>query len=202
MHSHLLTDSICYNQIMRTQTVEISRRTIVFTVFFLLGLWLVWELRDLLFSLLIAFILMSALKPTVEKLEKRRLSHSLSVAIVYLSFILSFVLLFSVVIPPLLEESTSLFINVPSILAQLSPKLSQYLQTLSFGQYLPDETNQVFRFITRIFSNTIFLVATLFFGFYFLLEEKHMVNLLSTYATKEIAERATSVVDRASSRVS
>ena len=52
-----------------TSKIEISHRTIIFTVIFLLALWVLFQIRDILFLVFIAFILMTALRPLVDWLE-------------------------------------------------------------------------------------------------------------------------------------
>ena len=55
-----------------TKKVEISHRTIIFTVFFLLGLWFLFEIRQIILALFVSLILMSAFNPSVNRLEKWR----------------------------------------------------------------------------------------------------------------------------------
>ena len=56
---------------MKPQKIEISAKTIVFTILFILSLGLLWQIRELIFSLFIAFIIAGALKPVVGFLERR-----------------------------------------------------------------------------------------------------------------------------------
>ncbi|KKS83489.1 MAG: hypothetical protein UV59_C0038G0014, partial [Candidatus Gottesmanbacteria bacterium GW2011_GWA1_43_11] len=55
------------------QKIEISTRTILFTVAVIAGGWLVIQIRDILFFLFIAFIIMSVLRPVVDRMESWRL---------------------------------------------------------------------------------------------------------------------------------
>src|SRR4030042_704922 len=50
--------------------IEISAKTIIFTVLFLIFINLLWLVRELIFSFFIAFIVMSALNPWVSFLNK------------------------------------------------------------------------------------------------------------------------------------
>ena len=52
------------------QKVEISHRTIIFSVFFLFSLYFLFQIREILVFLFIAIIFMSALNPVIDRLEK------------------------------------------------------------------------------------------------------------------------------------
>ena len=54
--------------------VEISHRTIIFTAMFVLFLWFIFQIRDVLLIVFVSLILMSALNPAVDQLEKWRSS--------------------------------------------------------------------------------------------------------------------------------
>ena len=52
------------------QKIEISSKTIIFTIGLILLLGVVWLIKDLIFSLFIAFIIAGALRQPVDFLEK------------------------------------------------------------------------------------------------------------------------------------
>jgi len=53
------------------QKIEISSKTIIFTIGFILLLGIIWLIKDLIFSLFIAFIIAGALRQPVGFLEKK-----------------------------------------------------------------------------------------------------------------------------------
>jgi predicted PurR-regulated permease PerM len=182
--------------------VELAPRTIVFTVFFLLGLYFVWLIRDLIYSLFIGFILMSALRPLVQILERKKIPHTAAVMTVYFTFILIFLILFSIVIPPIIIESASMTKNFPIIVSQLNPEIASLFKFESINKYLPDVTNQVFSLLGNVFSNTFFVITTLFFGLYLLLEEDVIKNFLLTFFEEKKIEGLSEVVENAEERMS
>lgn len=186
---------------MPVQKIEISAKTIVFTVLFLLVLALLWMIRDLLFSLLIAFIIKSALRPAVKKLDDFHIPHSLSVIGVYFGFLFMFGVLFSIILPPIFVELGSLIRNLPMISRNLSTRLGVWVDVQSLTQYLPDVTNQIVHLITSVFSNIIFLISTLFFGLYFLLEENGIRAFFSRYTHEPVITQVTVILDRAEKRL-
>lgn len=187
---------------MESQRIEISLRTILITIGVLLGLYIVWTVADLLYSLFIAFILMSALRPLVRHLESRKIPHILSVALVYLCFILFFSFLLFMVIPPLVSETISLAASLPGIIKQLNPNLDGLANIDALTRYIPDVTNQAFKLLGGLFSNAIFVISTLFFGFYFLIEENMIMRFLQQFMNEKRAQSFTEIVEKAEKRTS
>lgn len=181
--------------------IEISSRTIVFAVFFVLLLNFLWLIRDVIFSLFIAFIIMSALKPYVSFLEKTKIPRFLAAFLVYLIFLTFFFSILFLVLPPLVTESTLLFRALPSILERFAPNATSLLNLDSVFQYLPNIANQFFDIVRSIFSNTVFFISTLFFGFYLLLEENVIRKIVSRFFSEEKAQTAIIVFDKAEKRL-
>lgn len=187
---------------MTTQRIEISSRTIVFTVFFLLGLGFLWQIRDLIFSLLIAFIISGALKPAVNFLESKKIPRVLATIVVYFFFVFVFFCLFTLIIPPLVTELVSLFKNLPGIIKSTLPSLGSTFNFDFFSRNLPSITNQTFEFIKGLFGNAIFISSTLFFGFYLLSERNLTHKLLGNFFEERELNRITMIMDRAQKRMS
>ncbi|QQG44360.1 MAG: AI-2E family transporter [Candidatus Roizmanbacteria bacterium] len=183
--------------------IEISRRTIVFAVFFILSLYLLWIIKELLFSLLIAFILMSALRPAVKVLEKRGLPRKPAAIVVYLLFIFFFIYLFSIIVPPIITEGGALIKSLPGIVKSLvSPEVSSWLQLESLTQYIPNITRQAFEIVGGIFSNIFFVVTTLFFGLYFIIEEDIIKKFITKLFDGEKAIPIVAIFEKAEKRMS
>lgn len=165
---------------MKEMKVEISTRTILVALATVMALYIVWLIQDLLYSLFIAFILMSALRPVVQILKRHKAPHSLAVIMVYISFILFIVILFGIIIPPLTIETVSLIKNLPDIISSMGPLAEKWIREDSISQYVPSITNNIFSLAGSIFENILFIISTLFFGFYFLVEE----NILKKFIAK------------------
>ena len=181
--------------------IEISSRTIIFAVLFVLLLRFLWLIQDVIFSLFIAFIIMSALKPYVSFLEKNKTPRFISAFFVYAIFLTFFFSILFLALPPLIIESTLLFRTLPSILDRLAPNTMSLLNLDSVFQYLPNIANQFFNIVTGIFSNTVFFISTLFFSFYFLLEENVIRKIISRFFSEEKSRTALVVFDKAEKRL-
>lgn len=182
--------------------IEISARTIVFTIVLLILLNFVWMIKDLIFSLFIAFIIMSAVKPAVLFLEKIKIPRQLSTVLIFIFLIFIIVYLFFWIIPPIVIETGALIKNLPFMLVKANPELGQLLNLGAIGQYLPDITDRVFGLIRGIFSNAVFLLSTIFFSFYFTIEENLIKELLVRFLDEKEAERTVKIFEKIEGRMS
>ncbi|PIP62287.1 hypothetical protein COW98_04815 [Candidatus Roizmanbacteria bacterium CG22_combo_CG10-13_8_21_14_all_35_9] len=184
------------------QKIEISSRTIIFTAFFLLALFFLWQIKDLIFSLFIAFIISSSLKPATDFLEKKKFPRLLASILVFLTFLLVIYFLFSLIIPPLVKEIIVLLKNLPSIIRSVFPDYSLGLNFDFLSQNLPGLANQTINIIKGAFSNAVFLISSLFFTFYFL-HEKRIIDILFGNFFEDLEIKKVEIVyERAQRRVS
>ena len=63
--------------------IEVSHKTIIFILALLLGIWVLFQIRDILFLIFIAFILMSALSPLVDRLERVKVPRVVAILLIY-----------------------------------------------------------------------------------------------------------------------
>jgi len=175
---------------------EVSHKTIIFTIFFLLFLKFLLIILDLLFSLFIAFIITSALRPALDKLTKLKIPRILAALLVYFSFLTILISLLSIIFPPLIKETIQLSSSLPIIIQQLTAGSSYSLfNWQSLFQYLPTATNQIFNLISSFFSNAIWLLSTLFFSFYFLVEENAIKKILANFFAEEKTQRIINLIN-------
>ncbi|MFA9288390.1 MAG: AI-2E family transporter [Weeksellaceae bacterium] len=183
-------------------TIEISPRSIFLSILIPLGLYSLWMIKDIIFSLLIGFILMSAMRPAVNLLNRKGLSRTVACFLVYAVFLVCFIFLISLIIPPIIIETTNLLRNFPMIIDRLNPSFEQYIDTSSIVSYIPNVTNNLLGLIGIIFSNTFFIISTLFFGLYFLLEENSIQRFIGQYMDEKNAQRVSSIFTKAEERMS
>lgn len=162
--------------------VEVSHRTIIFTVLFLLSLWFFYFIRDLILQLFVALLLMTILNPLVTKLSKKGVPRALSVAITYILVFGLFGLAVAGVIPPLVEQTTNFVNNLPTYLANLGifRLVSEQVTTQLLTQ-LGTLPGQVVKLGTLLFSNFLSVVAVLIFTFYLLLIREKLDDQLGFF---------------------
>src|SRR4030043_634123 len=101
--------------------IEISAKTIIFTVLFLIFINLLWLVRELIFSFFIAFIVMSALNPWVTFLKSKKIPRVLTTLVTFIVIFFGLGYLFVWLIPPIAQEVTLLSRNLPKILQNIVP---------------------------------------------------------------------------------
>jgi len=150
--------------------VEISHKTIIFTVVFLGSIWFLYFIRDIVLQFFIALLLVSILTPFVTKLSKFKIPRIISILFSYI-LIFSF-LGFTVgsILPPLIEQTTNLANNLPSYLQNLG--LQKYAneevlkQTVSQLGSIP---GQIIKAGFSLFGNILSILTVAIFAFYLLL---------------------------------
>ncbi|MBI4058930.1 AI-2E family transporter [Candidatus Microgenomates bacterium] len=182
------------------KTIEISHRTIIFTVFFLIGLWVVWQIKSVALALFIAFLLATALNPLVNQLTRLRLPRALAILLVYLLLIGSILGVAASLIPPLVDQTSLLAARLPDYLTTLGGAgidqkvLSEQLANIG---KLPAN---VLQFTVSLFSNIVSVFIVLVLSFYILLERGSLdTRLLHLFGRNE--ERVKLFIGRTEKRL-
>lgn len=180
--------------------IEISHRTIIFTLVLLAGIWALYEIRDVLFLLFISFILMSALRPLVDGLERIRIPRVISILFLYGLIFGGLGVGVASMIPTLASQSARLFDQLPDFLSRLFPYVSSDIQAL-LQQVAPVGENLV-RVTLGVFSNMLAVVTVMTFTFYFLLEQRHLRDFLAALFGNASGERVFTVLLQIEKRLS
>ncbi|MFQ5452472.1 MAG: AI-2E family transporter, partial [Candidatus Paceibacterota bacterium] len=183
------------------QKIEISSRTIIFTVFFLIALRVLWLVRGVIYALFLAFIFMSALKPFVNGLERRSMPRAAAAFVVFVATLIGFGFAFVFLLPPLVDQSVIFLKDLPVLLSTTFPTFSQYLSSDSIVQFLPDITGNFVRIAGGVFSSMVFIISMFFFTFYFLLEEKFLKAFLERFLEKRQANQITEIATKVEKRM-
>lgn len=154
--------------------IDISHRTIIFITVFILSLWLIYLIRDLLLILFVAVIFMSALSPLVRFLTQFKIPKSISIAITYLIIIAIVSSLVALVVPPLLEETRKLFLTLPPYLDSLLEMAAIDKSVLQ--SQLSALSRNAFSITLSIFDNVLTIIFLLVLTFYLMLERENLEN--------------------------
>lgn len=179
--------------------VEISHKTIIFTVVFLASIWLVLQIRDILFLMFIAFIIMSGLRPFVDFLEKHRIPRVAGVLLSYLLLIAFIVVSLVITIPALANQLNRLVQDLPVFLSNVVP--FEDLDINAFSQQIAPIGENLVKFTVNMFSNVLTVVTVFIFSFYFLLERKHAGKYLSGLIGEGRAKETMKVLERIETRL-
>ncbi len=176
--------------------VEISHRTIVFTVLFLISLWFLYFTRDIILEFFVALLIMAILNPLITNLGKLRIPRALSILVTYLAIlgILGFAV--AGVLPPLIEQTTGFANSLPSYLINLG--LGRYMSDQVTSQLLSQIGNlpgQVVRISVSAFSNVLSALFVLVFAFYLLMARDRLDDHLSFFFGEEKKKEVKRIID-------
>jgi len=162
--------------------IEISHRTVIFTALFLLFLWLLYQIRHILVILFVGIILMSALNPVVEKLEKLKIPRFLAVLFIYLVIFGFLGLILAGIIPPLVTQTKILISRVPSYYRSLENLGVDGEILNSQAEYLLSRLSSIsfdlIKLTVGFLGNFLVVFTLVFVSFYLLLERKNFDGYL------------------------
>ena len=170
--------------------IEISHRTIIFTVGFLGLLWLLYFIRDIILQVFVALLIMTILNPTVRKLHRMGVPRIASVLVVYVMVFGLLSVALAVMIPPFVEQTTSFANSLPTFLGEL--KLPEFVvEGLSreFSSLLGRLPSQLIKISVSVFSNVIAIFTVFIFALYFLLAREKIDEQLGVLFKDEEAEK-------------
>lgn len=182
-----------------TSKVEISHRTIIFTVVLLLALWVLFQIRDILFLVFIAFILMAALRPLVDWLAWMRVPRVLAIFLIYGIVFGFFGVSLAGTVPTLVIQSTKFVQELPTFLEKVLPYWN--IDARSLSQQIAPISENILKLTVGIFSNVLTTLTVLVFTFYFLLERKKLESLLTNTIGADAAQRITYALKEVESRL-
>ncbi len=185
----------------KTYKFEISSRTILFTIGLLLLLRVLFEVKELIFSLFIAFIVMSALNPVVTWLEQKRIPRSLSAIAIFAGLFTLLGYLLATIIPPVATETGLLLKNLPAILRNINPEIPKYFDISLLSRYAPNITSNALGLVREVFSNVVFVISTVFFSFFFLVESHTVKKFVMRLFDDKDAARIILAVEKAEKRM-
>lgn len=166
------------------QKIDISHKTVIFIAIFILALWAIYLIRDLLVILFISIIFMSALNPLVSFFVKAKLPKVLSIGITYLIIIASGTVAFAAILQPLIEESRRLILTLPQLSGQFF-NITNINESV-FQSELTNLSKNAFTITLAIFDNLLAIVFLLVITFYMLLERDNLkARLASLFIGKE-----------------
>lgn len=186
--------------VMKAQKVEISYKTIVFTVLFLVSLVFVWQLRGLILTIYLCYIFMEGLNPAVSWLQKIKIPRAIAILIIYAAIVAAIIFSFAGLIPALVEQSTNLIKNLPNLLSQVNIWGINPIDFSSQLKILENLPGNIASTALSIFSNVISIFVFFVITFYLLLERKNFDKyIIEAFGQK--SDKAVKVVNQLEKRL-
>ena len=164
------------------QQLILGTRLIFRTVLMLVGVWLLYMLRDVVVLIFLSIVVAAVLNPVIDRLVHWRISRSLAVISVYLGVLAVLGFVIFLIVPPFGQQLNDLFQNSSVYLAQLYQVLD-YLNAhhiaVNKEALMPQISGGLSGSFSGIFDTTVSVVSGLisfiiffFLSLYLSLEEK------------------------------
>jgi predicted PurR-regulated permease PerM len=161
---------------MINKKIEVSYKTIIFTVLFLLALLVLWQVRALIVLLFISFVFMEALNPAVSRLEKFKIPRPLGILILYIIILAAVSFAVAGIVPILVEQTTGLVKTLPEIIGNIKLFGASAVDLSSQFKILENIPGGIAKTAISVVSNVISGFIILFLTFYLLLEKKNFAK--------------------------
>ena len=181
--------------------VAIEPATVALIFGALLGLWVLWVLRDIALIVLTSIVLASAVSPAVASLESWRIPRAMGVVLVYGGFFAVFALVGIYLLPLVLRDLAGLLSALPQYVGgwgEVFPvsnegairslaQLEAFLRDL--GQSTATSPAGVVELFSAAFGGVLSFVLIVVFSFYFAVEERGLTDFISLLAPPEWRDR-------------
>lgn len=191
-----------------SRKIELSHRTIVFSVLFLGLIWVLVQISSIIVGLFVAVLLMTALNPIVERLTKLRVPRVLAILLSYIMLIALVALTLTGIVPPLVEQTTSLVDRLPSLFDDFGAWLESLGISGVSGEMISAQVSQLgtipvnlVRLSVSLFSNILAVFTVLIIAFYLLLERQRLDKYLVILFGQGGEERAKKFIDQLETRL-
>lgn len=181
--------------------VEVSYKTIMFSAAIIIGIWLLYLIRDIILLIFLSVILVAALLKPVEWLHSRRVPRGIAVLIVYLAVIFLISGALGIIIPPLVTQTGEFVTNLPRIIGTVNDFLVvSKIPVEDLSSIIASQINSFAGNIVAVSSaifGSIFLIVTLFvLSFYILMEWRTFIRLITSPFSGKQEKRITGLISK------
>lgn len=189
--------------------ISISTSTI-FKVVGILGLlYLMYLVREVIGMVLATIILTSAIGPAVKKLEDIKIPRSLAIILIYLSILSIIGAAVYLIIPPIVNESKELGVNLPRYINKASNiifNLQNYTEQNNWPINLQatinntviglqNSTQNLIKTISNFFGGLFSLFVVLVMTFYLTMEQESLKKSLANFLPTKKRQRLLKIIN-------
>lgn len=173
---------------METKKIEISQKTIIFTVALLLSLWFLYQVRSIIVLLFIAFILMTAVNPLIKLARKIKLPTIVVMLVVYFGLIALISTVIASLVPAVVQQTKDITLRLPTYMHNLEDIFNAQFDPNVIGGYLNSIPSNLLKIAAGAFSNIMNVLALFFMSYYLVLERPHLHKYLIRFFENHDAE--------------
>ncbi len=191
--------------------ISIDSGTIFRTILILLGIFFLYYIRDVLVMVFVAFIIVSAIAPVVDYLERFYLPRSIATLIIYIIFGGGFIYFLTLLIPAVGGQLNQLTENLPNYLSKLSSFQVKFQYIFGSGELFQQEKAHLITSLSNnlndgwwnIFSQAgsflsgiLGFLAVFSLSFYLSIQKKSVGKFLGSFIPEKHQEYATLLMER------
>jgi predicted PurR-regulated permease PerM len=194
--------------------VDISTGIIFRTILIILGIWLLYLVRDVIALFFIAIILASAMEPGVNWMHRKRIPRSLGILLIYIALFSLIGLAIYFMVPIIAKQFNDFANNFPIYSEKVSGLFSGFRNytdshniniggngTLDFSQSFSRISQGLFSTTVGVFSGILSLVIVLSVTFYLSVKEDGMKKFIIMITPLRHEEYAISLFERMKNKI-
>jgi predicted PurR-regulated permease PerM len=195
---------------MPERAIKISTGIVFRTILIVLALWFLFMVRDVIVLLFISVILVSAMEPAVDFLQKKKIPRSVTVIGIYIALLIVISIAFSFLIPPVVDQFKEISQNLPVYQQKFSDLLApidSFSKTShinlgteqiinNFGKNIADFGQGIVTGTFGFFSGLISVVIVFSLAFYMSSKEDAVKSFIVSVTPKKHQEYAANVTER------
>ena len=199
---------------MLDKKMEISTGSILRVVIILLGVWILYLIRDIVAVFFVSLILTAAIDPGVDWLHRRKIPRGVGVLIIYLLLFLTIGVAIYFFIPAVVNQFNELSHNFPQYLERASSLfggIRNYTQShnisfnlqdfLDLGGNATQIPGQLLSRTIGVFSGFISMIVVLSLTFYLSVKEDGMKKFIASVTPQKHQEYVISLAERMKSKI-
>ncbi len=179
----------------QVQKIEITPKTIWYTLGSLLALYTLYQIRSIVVLLFISFILMTAVNPLIRRTLKWKIPTIVVMLVVYVGIIVLITTVVASLVPAVVAQTKGLSAALPTYLKNLEDIFNTQIDTSLTSNYLSSIPSNILKIAAGAFNNILNVMAVFFMTYYLVMERPFLHKyLLRFFDDKDAEKRAENVV--------
>lgn len=176
------------------------KNQVIFALFLIVAGWFVFQIREIIVSIFIAYIIMAALLPLVEFLRKKGMPKMPAVLLTYFSVLIAVFLLILPLVPFVAAQVQALAKNLPDFIDRSAGTLGFSVDQKEVESYITSELQNLGKgavnITTKVFGGLFSTITIFVVSLYLLLYEDNFKKFLASLFHRDSREKALKTLDQ------
>lgn len=181
------------------------RNQIIFVLVVVISLWFIVQIKDIIVSIFLSYIIMAAVLPSVEFLKKKKFPKTLAVLIPYFGIICAIFLLIIPLIPFIAGQIQSLLTKLPQFLSHSKTIFGVTFNQSQLEKYINDGFGTIGQsavdITTKVFGGFFSLITIFVVSFYLLMYNDGFKKLMADLFHDGSREHIYKILDKVNEKL-